>query len=107
MNNVISISGMPVSGKSTTIDEIIKTLMKKGYNQDQIHIVSTGKEFRKYFNFIVDLIKNPNDMKSVVEKCNDSKLKELLNNQTFRQKLIQTIIQIRKNGYDLQNFTIE
>lgn len=107
MNNVISISGMPVSGKSTTIDEIIKTLMKKGYNQDQIHIVSTGKEFRKYFNFIVDLIKNPNDMKSIVEKCNDPKLKELLNNPTFRQKLIQTIIQIRKNGYDLQNFTIE
>lgn len=107
MNNIISISGMPVSGKSTTINKIIETLMKKGYESNQIHLVSTGQEFRYYFNFVIELIKNPNKMNDVIEKYNAPKIKELLNNSNFRKSLIRTIIAIRQNGYDLQNFTIE
>ena len=57
-NNIISISGMPVSGKSTTINTIIEKLKERGYDSSKIHLISTGKQFREVFNDMVNIIKN-------------------------------------------------
>ena len=107
MNNIISISGMPISGKSTTIKQIIEELKNRGFNKENIHLVSTGKEFRNYFNFIIDLLSNINDMDFKIEKCNDAKIKKLFSSKNFRNIIINLIVNMRKNGYDLSSFSIE
>ena len=40
---------------------LIKKLEEQGYTQEQIHLESTGKDFRRYFNSIIDLIINLNN----------------------------------------------
>ena len=107
MSNIISISGMPVSGKSTTIKKIIQMLEEKGYDQNQIHLVSTGQEFRTYFNFIIDIMKNVNNMNAIASNCKNPKIKELLKDINFRKTLINSIVEIRKSGYKIENFNVE
>ncbi len=107
MSNIISISGMPVSGKSTTIKKIIQILEEKGYDPNQIHLVSTGQEFRTYFNFIIDLMKNVNNISSIASNYKSPKIKELLEDINFRKALINAIVEIRKSGYKIENFNVE
>ena len=60
-NKIITISGEPVSGKGTTIKELIKKLELQGYARENIHLEATGPDFRRYFNSIIELIKNINN----------------------------------------------
>lgn len=43
-NKIITISGEPVSGKSTMVKNLIKKYQELGY---QVHVISTGQVFRK------------------------------------------------------------
>ncbi len=43
-NKIITISGEPVSGKSTVVREIKELYEEKGYN---VHIISVGNVFRE------------------------------------------------------------
>ena len=57
-NRIIAISGEPVSGKGTTIKKITELLIKNGYKEENIHIISTGHKFREYFEKILYFIRN-------------------------------------------------
>ena len=47
-NRIIAISGEPVSGKGTTIKQMINSLKQEGYSEENIHVISTGHQFRWY-----------------------------------------------------------
>ena len=49
-NKIITISGQPVTGKGTTVKRIIEKLSEQGYSEENIHVITTGHEFRNYFN---------------------------------------------------------
>ena len=56
MNNkvkIISLSGVPVSGKSTVINGIKSRLIENGELEENIHIITAGQMFREYFNKIM------------------------------------------------------
>ena len=76
---ILAISGMPVSGKSTTIQEIIEQLKKKGYKEEDIHLISTGAKFRQYFNKVTQLIQNIDNAERIQEIVNDEELKRIFN----------------------------
>ena len=57
-NKIITISGQPVTGKGTTVKRIIKKLKEQGYSDENIHVITTGHEFRNYFISIFDFIKD-------------------------------------------------
>ena len=98
-NNIISISGMPVSGKGTTISKIIEKLQEKGYSQKNIHLIETGEKFRTYFKAVEEVIKNNGNMENVKINFNED-IKELFQSKNFRNVLIQTIIALKKEEYD-------
>ena len=64
-NKILAISGQPVTGKGTNIKAIIEKLKQMGYAEENIHLESTGNEFRKYFNMIVELIKSLDNEENV------------------------------------------
>ena len=70
-NRIIAISGEPVSGKGTTIKKMTEMLIKKGYKEENIHIISTGHQFRDYFEKIIDFIRNINDSEKLKELGED------------------------------------
>lgn len=104
---ILSISGMPVSGKSTTIKEIVKQLKNKGYTDENIHLVSSGHEFREYFNKIVEFISNLENDEKLKELAKDEHVKILFENQDFRDKLGKTIVKLKESKFDLNEFNIE
>ena len=53
-NKIIALSGEPVSGKGTAVKNLIEILEISGYSKEQIHLESTGNDFRRYFNSIID-----------------------------------------------------
>ena len=57
-NKIIALSGQPVTGKGTTTKSLIKKLEEQGYESDNIHVISTGNEFRSYFNTLLDFLRN-------------------------------------------------
>ena len=65
-NRIIAISGEPVSGKGTTIKKMVEILKKQGYSENNIHVISTGHQFREYFEKIIDFIRNVNDSFSII-----------------------------------------
>ena len=106
-NNIISISGVPVSGKSTTIKEIIAQLKQAGIDENNIHLISTGAKFRKYFNAVNDFIKNMGNDEVLQTISEDNELKDLFSNSKFRNALINAIVQLRKSNYDIKDFSVE
>lgn len=106
-NNIISISGVPVSGKSTTIKEIIKQLKQDGINEKNIHLISTGAKFRKYFNAVSDFIKNMENEEKLQVILEDEELRELFRNNKFRKTLIDTITKLKENNYNINEFSVE
>ena len=106
-NKIIALSGQPVTGKGTTTKALIKKLEEKGYKSDNIHVISTGNEFRHYFNIIIDFIKNIDNPDKIKEISNTSEMKELMSNTERRLFLINTISRLRTHGIDLSNFSIE
>ncbi len=106
-NKIIALSGQPVTGKGTTTKALIEKLENQGYESDSIHIISTGNEFRHYFNTLIDFIRsldNPEELQKISEK---PEMKDLMSNMERRLFLINTISKLRINGVDLSNFSIE
>lgn len=70
-NKIIAISGEPVTGKGTNVRKIHEKLLEQGYKEENIHLVSTGEEFRRYFGIISDLIRNidnPEILREIAQK---------------------------------------
>lgn len=106
-NKIITISGEPVSGKGTTIKEIVKQLEKQGYSKENIHLESTGNDFRRYFNCIIDLIRNinnSNEMENIKER---EEIKRIFDCEEYRKIFSRTIANLIKSDTDVTNFSIE
>lgn len=106
-NTIITISGEPVSGKGTTVKMLVQKLKEQGYADKQIHLESTGKEFRRYFNSIVDLIVNMNDEKKSKEISEREELKEIFESKEYRDIFKKSIADLMNKNMDLSHFTIE
>lgn len=106
-NKIITISGEPVSGKGTTIKELIKQLEAQGYSREKIHLESTGNDFRKYFNSIIELIRNINNNTEMEDIKGREELQEFFNCEEYRKILSKTIANLIKSNSDVSNFSIE
>ncbi len=103
---IFSISGNPVSGKSTVINKLIEILKNRGILEENLHVVSTGKIYREHFNKIVNLIKSIDDENQLSEISKDEDIKKLLANPEHRQKIQDTIVQFKKLGLNIDDFDI-
>ncbi len=106
-NKIITISGQPVTGKGTTVKRIIEKLREQGYSKENIHVITTGHEFRNYFNSIFDFIKDYREPEQIESLSENNYLKSLLEKQEYRQILIDTIINLRQSQIDASILTIE
>lgn len=106
-NKIIALSGEPVSGKGTAVKVLIKKLKELGYTDEQIHTMSTGDEFRKYFESIIDLIKNLNNEQNLKKISEREELREFFENEEYRRILSKSIANLIKENTDLSTFTIE
>ncbi len=102
-NRIITISGEPVSGKGTAVRNIVEELKKSGYNDEKIHIISTGQKFRDYFEKIIEFIRNIDDPKKIGELSQNEELRELFEYHGFREILTETILEIKNNNIDLDS----
>ncbi len=106
-NKIIALSGEPVSGKGTAVKNLIEILERSGYSKEQIHLESTGNDFRRYFNSIIDLIANLNNKEKLKEISSRPELKSFFDNEDYRQILSKTIANLIKENIDLSNFSIQ
>lgn len=106
-NRIITLSGEPVSGKGTTVKSLIKILKEQGYSDEQIHLMTTGDQFRKYFNSIVDLIINLDNLEELKEISSREELSAFFENKEYRKALTKTILKLKEDKVDLSKFTIE
>lgn len=106
-NKIITISGQPVTGKGTTVKKIIEKLKEQGYSDENIHVITTGHEFRNYFNAIFDFIKDYKEPEQIEGMQQNKYLKSILGKKEYREILINTIIKLKQNNIDLNNLTIE
>lgn len=95
-NRIFAISGMPASGKSTTIKNMIKELEESGVKSENIHKFSTGSEFRKYIEAISELAEFNTDEISEEGKEYLRKLYTL--SGMGRDELIKIIANVKKNN---------
>ena len=77
-NKIIAISGEPVSGKGTTVKAIIAKLKEQGYSKENIHLRTTGDEFRRFFNTIIDFIKHIDSPEKLKEIGKSKELQKIL-----------------------------
>ena len=105
-SRIFSISGNPVSGKSTAIKKLIEKLREQGFSEENIHLVSTGEMFRNYFNKIINLMKNINNEEALQEISKDEDMKRILSNPTYRKKIQDTVISLKKAGLLSNDFDI-
>lgn len=106
-NKIIAISGQPVTGKGTTVKAIIRKLKEQGYSDMNIHVISTGHEFRNYFNAIFEFIKNYNEKEKLDELAQNEYLKIFVEKKEYREVLIETISKLKQNDIDIHNLNIE
>ena len=106
-NKIIAISGQPVTGKGTTVKAIRKILLEQGYSDENIHIISTGHEFRNYFNAISEFIRNYNDSEGLERLSQDPYLRMFSEKREYRDILIDTILKLKRNNIDTSNLSIE
>lgn len=106
---IISISGQPVSGKSTTINKITELLKLEGIKEEDIHVVSVGNNFRAYFNKIMDLASNLKNktLEELKDTSVDAELKQLCSNEVNRKKLKQALVNLIMSDFDFDKFDIE
>lgn len=102
-NRIIAISGEPVSGKGTTIKKIVEELKKDGYSEEKIHIITTGQQFREYFEKIIELIRNIDDPQKMDELSKNEELRKVFEFQEFRDILTRTITKIKNSNINLDN----
>jgi len=106
-NKIIAISGQPVTGKGTTVKAIIDKLKKQGYSDEKIHVITTGHEFRDYFNAISEFIKSYRESENVESLSNNPYLKKFFEKREYREILIDTIVNLKQNNIDIDNLNIE
>lgn len=106
-NKIIALSGEPVTGKGTNVKTLIEKLKKMGYKEENIHLESTGNDFRRYFNSIIEFIKNIEDDNKLKELSQIPELKEILDNEEYRKIFIDLISKLKKSDMDFSEFTIE
>ena len=104
---IFSMSGMPVSGKSTVIKTMTQQLIEHGYNQENIHVFSVGKRFREYFNKVVMLASNIENNDVLKEISEDEDMKRIFSDPSYRKELERTIVALKASGYDFNNHDIE
>ena len=102
-NKIIAISGEPVSGKGTVIRELRKQLLKKGYKEENIHVISTGHKFREFFEVILDFIKNNENEEKLKEISAKPPMDEILANPQYREKITKTIARIKNEKIKLDD----
>lgn len=105
-NKIIAISGEPVSGKGTTVKKMIEKLKEQGYTDEQIHLETTGNDFRRYFNSLIDLIVNLDNKEELNQIYKREELSEFFDNEVYRKTLARTIAQLKQRNIDLSTFTI-
>lgn len=106
-NKIIALSGQPVTGKGTTVKKMIEILKEQGYLEEQVHVITTGHEFRNYFNSIFDFIKKYESLKDEEDSLKNTYLTELLSNKANRELVIKTILKLKEKNIDINNLTIE
>lgn len=106
-NRIITISGEPVSGKSTTLKKMIEKLKQKGIREENIHFVQTGEIFRKYMNRIVELIVNFDNREKAMEIARTPEIQSLIKDKKSLNDLMQTIAKVRNDRELLENFTVD
>ena len=106
-NKIITISGQPVTGKGTTVKKIIEKLKEQGYSEGNIHVITTGHEFRDFFEAIFKFIKNYGDYDEIENLSQDPNLKVFFEKQEYREILIDTIMQLRRNNINFSSLNIE
>ena len=103
---IISISGMPVSGKSTAIKGIKQKFIEKGIKEENIHILSVGNRFRDYFNKIINFIKNIESVDALQEFIEDEDIKRIFDNKEYRSQISDIIVALNIMGYKKEDFDI-
>ena len=106
-NKIISISGQPVTGKSTTVNGLTDKLIEKGYDKEKIHHISTGEKFREYSNIMVEIINSSEDPNKSKNLYNNEKISRLMKDRDVRGAFIKSLVEIKDAKIDLSNFTIE
>ena len=106
-NKIIALSGQPVTGKGTTVKSLIEKLKEKGYDDENIHVISTGNEFRNYFNVISEFVKNFDNNEMPEKVLQNAYLKNISENKEYRRILIDTITQLKQNKVNINNLNIE
>ena len=107
-NKIISLSGEPVSGKGTTTKTLISILRKEGYSEENIHVVSTGDEFRRYFKMAIDFIENLklNNKEEYMHLAKTPELIEIMSNDEYNEAFRKTAYQLLKNDIDTSKMSI-
>lgn len=105
-NKIIAISGEPVSGKGTAVKILIEKLKEKGFKEENIHLKTSGQEFRKYINSIIELILNLDDEQKAKELSERIELINFFSKKDSRKILSETIIDLKNKNINLSNFTI-
>ena len=93
-NKIISISGEPVTGKGTNIKRIKQKLIERGYTEDNIHIISTGHEFRAYFKEVLKYIANIENDEVLKDIYNNGKIRNIIHNPEYRKSFIELIAKL-------------
>lgn len=106
-NKIIALSGQPVTGKGTVVKSLIEKFKSQGYQEGNIHVISTGNEFRNYFSAISNFIKNYDNLTEIEELSDNPYLKRFSEKKEYRDILINSILKLKENNVDLSNFTIE
>lgn len=106
INKIIAISGEPVTGKSTTMKALVKKLKELGYAEENIHLESTGHEFREYFNKTMELLSNIDNKEKVEKLANDSKLREWFSKPEYRTMLIEAATKLKSKHKNISDINI-
>lgn len=104
---VFSISGMPVSGKSTVVKKMVEKFEEQGYEKSNIHLISVGKKFREYFNKIVKLASNINNEQVLKELAKDEEIKNIFLNSNYRKRIEKNIFLLNKSNFNFEEFDIK
>lgn len=108
-NKIIALSGEPVAGKGTTTKALVEALQSTGYSQENIHVISTGNEFRKYFSLVlrfIDNLKN-DDIEEYETLAATNEIREIANNPKYLEAFRKSATTIARKNIDVSHMSIE
>lgn len=107
-NKIITISGEPVTGKGTTVKALTDKLIKRGYKEEDVHVIITGHEFRDLFFVLLDFISHLEDEKKLMELSEKEEIAAILEDPEYRIKLLSTIAKLQSRKITVSpDITIE